>query len=178
MTEKAIAEGKQLREVAGLDGVTWDGARALDPVPERAVASLNTHDTPSFAGFWHGADLDDRTDRGLLTEAQALDERRGRGVSTGQLARSLARTGAAECAGHLGRTPQLETQDALFLEASPRVRRPGRNAGGDRQSNSCTNRYNTANENELRHIQSNDGKSPNGPLCQRGRAEGPGDFCL
>src|SRR5688500_10055258 len=40
------------------------------------------------------------------------------------------------------------------------------------QSNSCTNRYNTANENELRHVQSNDGKSPNGPLCQRGRAEG------
>ena len=32
--------------------------------------------------------------------------------------------------------------------------------------------------NELRHVQSKDGKSPNGPLCQRGRAEGPGDFCL
>jgi hypothetical protein len=46
------------------------------------------------------------------------------------------------------------------------------------QSNSCTNRYNTANQNELRHVQSNDGKSPNGPLCQRGRAEGPGNFCL
>ncbi|HET9916303.1 MAG TPA: hypothetical protein VFQ89_04285, partial [Candidatus Binatia bacterium] len=46
------------------------------------------------------------------------------------------------------------------------------------QSNSRTNRHNTANENELRHVQSNDGKSPNGPLWQRGRAEGPGDFCL
>jgi hypothetical protein len=46
------------------------------------------------------------------------------------------------------------------------------------QSNSCTSRYNTANENGLRHAQSNEEKSPNGPLCQRGRAEGPGDFCL
>ena len=27
-------------------------------------------------------------------------------------------------------------------------------------------------------FKSNDGKSPSGPLCQRGRAEGPGDFCL
>jgi len=62
----------------GQFGVTWDGARALDPVPERAVASLNTHDTPTFAGFWHGADIDDRTDLGLLTEAQAHDERRSR----------------------------------------------------------------------------------------------------
>jgi 4-alpha-glucanotransferase len=134
VTEKAIAEGIERREVAGLYGVTWDGARALDPVPERAVASLNTRDTPTFAGFWRGADLDDRIDRGLLTEAQAHDERRGRGVSTAQLARSLARTRAAECAGHLARTAQLVTQDTLFLEAGPRVRRPGRNAGGDRQS--------------------------------------------
>ena len=39
------------------------------------------------------------------------------------------------------------------------------------QSNSCTNRYNTTNENELRHVQSKDGKSPNGPLCRSVRAE-------
>jgi 4-alpha-glucanotransferase len=78
VTKKAIAESKQLREVARLYGVTWDADRALNPVPERAVASLNTHDTPTFAGFWQGADIDDRTDLGLLTEAQAHDERRGR----------------------------------------------------------------------------------------------------
>lgn len=63
----------------GQFGVTWDHNRALDPVPEHAVASLNTHDTPTFAGFWSGADIDDRVDLGLLTEAQADDERRGRG---------------------------------------------------------------------------------------------------
>jgi len=62
----------------GQFGVTWDHNRALDPVPERAVASLNTHDTPTFAGFWRGADIDDRIDLGLLTEAQAHDERRAR----------------------------------------------------------------------------------------------------
>jgi len=62
----------------GQFGVTWDHNRALDPVPEHAVASLNTHDTPTFAGFWRGADIDERIDLGLLTEAQAQDERRGR----------------------------------------------------------------------------------------------------
>jgi 4-alpha-glucanotransferase len=62
----------------GQFGVTWDHNHALDAVPEHAVASLNTHDTPTFAGFWSGADIDDRVDLGLLTEAQANDERRGR----------------------------------------------------------------------------------------------------
>ncbi|GAB4222387.1 MAG: 4-alpha-glucanotransferase [Acidobacteriota bacterium] len=27
-------------------------------VPERSIATLNTHDTPTFAGFWHEVDLD------------------------------------------------------------------------------------------------------------------------
>ncbi len=62
----------------GQFGVTWDANRALDSVPERAVVSLNTHDTPTFAGFWSGADIDDRVDLGLLTEEQARNERHGR----------------------------------------------------------------------------------------------------
>jgi 4-alpha-glucanotransferase len=59
-------------------GVTGDPNRALDPAPAGAVVSLNTHDTPTFAGFWAGADIDDRVDLGLLTEDQARDERQGR----------------------------------------------------------------------------------------------------
>lgn len=62
----------------GQFGVTWDPNRALDPVPARAVASLNTHDTPTFASFWSGADIEDRIDLGLLTEEQAEGERLGR----------------------------------------------------------------------------------------------------
>ena len=30
--------------------------------PPESVASLNTHDTPTFAGWWRGADIDDRRD--------------------------------------------------------------------------------------------------------------------
>jgi 4-alpha-glucanotransferase len=33
------------------------------------VASLNTHDTPTFAGFWNEGDIQDRLDLGLLSEA-------------------------------------------------------------------------------------------------------------
>ena len=35
-----------------------------------AVASLNTHDTPTFSGFWHGRDIQDRLDLGLISEGE------------------------------------------------------------------------------------------------------------
>ena len=50
------------------------GARP-EPSPANAVASLNTHDTPTFAGWWRGADIDDRTGLGLITAAQDAKER-------------------------------------------------------------------------------------------------------
>lgn len=37
------------------------------PSPAEAVASLNTHDTPTFAGWWRGADIDDKRDLGLIS---------------------------------------------------------------------------------------------------------------
>jgi 4-alpha-glucanotransferase len=55
-------------------GVTGDPNHALDPVPEHAVASLNTHDTPTFAGFWTGADIGDRRELGLLTDEGTAKE--------------------------------------------------------------------------------------------------------
>jgi 4-alpha-glucanotransferase len=45
------------------------------PPPAESVASLNTHDTPTFAGWWRGADIDDRVDLGLLTEVESTAER-------------------------------------------------------------------------------------------------------
>lgn len=45
------------------------------PSPRESVASLNTHDTATFAGWWRGADIDDRKDLGLITEAQESAER-------------------------------------------------------------------------------------------------------
>lgn len=43
--------------------------------PPESIASLNTHDTATFAGWWRGADIDDRRDLGLITEQQDARER-------------------------------------------------------------------------------------------------------
>jgi 4-alpha-glucanotransferase len=39
------------------------------PAPADSVASLNTHDMPTFAGFWAGDDARDRRDLGLMNDA-------------------------------------------------------------------------------------------------------------
>ncbi len=46
--------------------------------PPESIASLNTHDTATFAGWWNGADIDDRRDLKLITEEQDARERRER----------------------------------------------------------------------------------------------------
>jgi 4-alpha-glucanotransferase len=48
---------------------------APEPSPKEAVASLNTHDTATFAGWWRGTDIDDRRDLGLITKPQEDGER-------------------------------------------------------------------------------------------------------
>jgi 4-alpha-glucanotransferase len=48
--------------------------------PESVVASLNTHDMPTFAGFWRGSEIDDQLDLDLIdeTEHDAAMQRRAR----------------------------------------------------------------------------------------------------
>jgi 4-alpha-glucanotransferase len=58
----------------GQFGVRTDPGAALDRPGSRTVASLNTHDTPTFASFWSGADIDDRVALGLLSEADSVAE--------------------------------------------------------------------------------------------------------
>jgi 4-alpha-glucanotransferase len=48
---------------------------ALAPIFPGAVASLNTHDMPTFAAFWQGLDIADREDLGILDAATAAAER-------------------------------------------------------------------------------------------------------
>jgi 4-alpha-glucanotransferase len=45
------------------------------PSPAESVASLNTHDTATFAGWWRGADIDDRRDLDLIDADQEASER-------------------------------------------------------------------------------------------------------
>ena len=51
--------------------VRADTEPLLAPVPPGAVASLNTHDTATFAGYLDGTDIDDRVSRGLLDPSGA-----------------------------------------------------------------------------------------------------------
>jgi 4-alpha-glucanotransferase len=46
--------------------------------PAASVASVNTHDMPTFAGFYSGHDIDDRVVQGLLDERGAKQERETR----------------------------------------------------------------------------------------------------
>jgi 4-alpha-glucanotransferase len=48
---------------------------ALAPIFAGAVASLNTHDMPTFAAFWEGLDIKDREDLGILDAKTAAAER-------------------------------------------------------------------------------------------------------
>ena len=51
------------------------------PSPAESVASLNTHDTATFAGWWSGADIDDRRALDLITDAQDTTERTERAAA-------------------------------------------------------------------------------------------------
>jgi 4-alpha-glucanotransferase len=52
----------------------WEAGERPTPGPAEAVASLNTHDTPTFAGWWRGADIDDKRDLGLIDGDQQEHE--------------------------------------------------------------------------------------------------------
>ena len=51
--------------------VDEDAGSPLAPVPPGAVATLNTHDTATFAGYLDGTDIDDRVSRGSLLPSEA-----------------------------------------------------------------------------------------------------------
>jgi 4-alpha-glucanotransferase len=55
--------------------VTPDSQNALPEVGGGEIASLNTHDTPTFYGFWTERDIEDRVDLGLISEAEAAGHR-------------------------------------------------------------------------------------------------------
>ena len=66
---------------------------ALEPPEPGVLASMNTHDTPTFAGFWHGDDVDLCERQGLLDPAAARADRQGRAELRRSLGASLAGLG-------------------------------------------------------------------------------------
>ena len=56
------------------------GGGLLREPPALSVASLNTHDMPTFRGFWDARDVDDLTALGFFDAEQAREERQRRAV--------------------------------------------------------------------------------------------------
>lgn len=78
--------------VAVFELPTWEGGEPGVPT-DRVVAGLDTHDTPTFAGFARGLDILRRRDTGLLDDDGAAAELADRHRRIDGLANHLARTG-------------------------------------------------------------------------------------
>ncbi len=100
-------------------------------VPAAAhVASLNTHDTPTFAGYWRGTDIDDQRALGLIDDDQVALERTARAATRAAL-RADGGDAADDDAGHAAMTActqalaaspahvVLVTMEDLWLEPAP-----------------------------------------------------------
>jgi 4-alpha-glucanotransferase len=66
---------------------------ALPQPPALSLASLNTHDTPTFAGHWRGEDLADRIRLGLLPRAKLKAAKKNRTKLKAALIRFLRTQG-------------------------------------------------------------------------------------
>ncbi|HZO99776.1 MAG TPA: 4-alpha-glucanotransferase, partial [Terriglobia bacterium] len=107
---------------------------ALTAVYPGSVATLNTHDMPPFAAFWHGLDIEDRVQLGILEPMVADEERRKRQALLDALVRSLREAGYVvgngsdpqvvlrACLAHLSNNPGMVTivnLEDLWLETKP-----------------------------------------------------------
>jgi 4-alpha-glucanotransferase len=69
---KLALERHRWREIYVLQfRLTGNPETPFDPIPADAVASFNTHDTPTFAGFRRCRDLEERIDAGFLDRGKA-----------------------------------------------------------------------------------------------------------
>ena len=80
----AVNRAMERHGVHGMFVLPWEiereeGTERLHrPAPPTVVASVGTHDMPTFRGFWEALDVDDRVAFGWLGEAEAAHERYGR----------------------------------------------------------------------------------------------------
>ncbi|MCB1020962.1 MAG: 4-alpha-glucanotransferase, partial [Acidobacteria bacterium] len=76
--QKRMAEHAIDRMYVAQFSVRANPKAALEPSPANAVATVNTHDTPTWAAFWAGEDIDGQVEMGLLTEDEAALASEGR----------------------------------------------------------------------------------------------------
>jgi 4-alpha-glucanotransferase len=102
---RAVRDGMRRHGLPGMYVLQFEltdeeGGRALVPrrVPTGALASIGTHDTPTFAGWWTGRDAEIRNDLGEATEEEAAAERAGRAEMRRKLIAGLRRDTALAAA--------------------------------------------------------------------------------
>lgn len=87
---EAVRRGMRRHGIRGMYVVQYEVHPDADPpLKEPAadmVASVNTHDMPTFASFWNGDDIDERLELDLLDEEGARRERAQRGTLRARLA--------------------------------------------------------------------------------------------
>ena len=94
-----------------------DPALALRPLRRNCVASLNTHDMPTFAAFLKGQDIEDRVQLGLLKGEEARREHEERRAVRAALATFLSEKGQSPISWE---EPELLLRGCLeWLAAQP-----------------------------------------------------------
>jgi 4-alpha-glucanotransferase len=61
----------------------------VEPPPRAVVASLNTHDMPTFVGFWNGSDIDDQLELGLIDDDEHVRAHKRRALLRNRLGKLL-----------------------------------------------------------------------------------------
>ena len=91
-----------------------DARTAIRPPPADSSASIGTHDTPTFAAFWRGLDIEQRVARGWLA---ASDARRMRAE------RASLRTAIVDFVRREGRLPRSVSERPLAPQTETAVLR-------------------------------------------------------
>lgn len=89
----SMAKHEILGMYVGQFSINPQSEEVLEKLSPHTVASLNTHDTPTFASFWQELDIDDRLDLGLLDEKGVIEERAQRRTQKEALVHFLKRKG-------------------------------------------------------------------------------------
>ncbi len=94
----AISEALDRHKLMGMK-VAQDG---LNPPANDELIALSTHDTPPFAAWWLGMDIDDGEDLGVYTDGR------------GDIARDQRRRSIDHLEGTLGSSGLADTRDAMM----------------------------------------------------------------